>query len=258
MRSGERYEKERRIERTTMNNDVNYTVYIDEAGDLGVNRGTKWFVISAVIVPTAEEPSIRATLSAIKSKFNLKDIHLRKMNDFYKTAYIISQVKKHTFTTVNILMDTDICPLKDSITTYNYMCRFLLERVSWFLRDNNSKANVVLSSRGTSRDGELIRYIQEKLLNYDRNQIHNAFVKIQSKSASSWDLLQLADICATSMFKAYEINRLGFITPCHASNLKDKMYRYKGKLDKYELKYYSEDMSPDKSYFEEHKLCDIK
>lgn len=26
------------------------TVYIDEAGDLGCNRGTQWFVLSAVIV----------------------------------------------------------------------------------------------------------------------------------------------------------------------------------------------------------------
>ena len=32
----------------------------------------------------------------------------------------------------------------------------------------------------------------------------------------------------------------------------------KGKLDKYGLKYYSDDMKPDKSYFEGHKLCDIK
>ena len=58
-----------------MDGNVNYTVYIDEAGDLGIKRGTKWFIISAVIVPISEEPSIRSTLSAIKTKFNIKDIH---------------------------------------------------------------------------------------------------------------------------------------------------------------------------------------
>lgn len=29
---------------------TNCTVYIDEAGDLGINRGTQWFILSAVIV----------------------------------------------------------------------------------------------------------------------------------------------------------------------------------------------------------------
>lgn len=26
-----------------------YTVYIDEAGDLGIGKGTRWFVLSAVL-----------------------------------------------------------------------------------------------------------------------------------------------------------------------------------------------------------------
>ena len=241
-----------------MSDDINYTVYIDEAGDLGIKRGTKWFIITAVIVPKTEEKNIRTTLSTIKTKFNLKEIHLRKLNDVYKTAYIISQLKPHTFTIVNVLMDTDICPLKDSIKTYNYMCRILLERVSWFLKAHNSKADVMLSSRGTKRDGELIHYIEEKLIRYDYNAIPDVFCKIQSKSASSWDLLQLADVCATSMFKAYEVNSLGFITPCHINNLKDKIYQRNGKLDKYGLKYYSDDMKPSAEYFSEHKLCNKK
>ena len=213
-----------------------YTVYIDEAGDLGIQRGTKWFVITAVIVHTSEEQSIRSAIAHIKTKLNLKEIHLRKLNDFYKTAYVISQIKDKEFTTVNVLMDTDTCELRDSVTTYNYMCRILLERVSWFLRDNNAYADIVLSSRGTSRDGELIDYIKNKLLNYRNNEISNRFNKINSKQASQWDMLQLADVCATSMFKAYEINSYGFVTPCHMSNLKNKLYTYNGSFDKYGLK----------------------
>ena len=36
-----------------------YTVYIDEAGDLGIGRGTRWFVLSAVIVAKEDESAIR-------------------------------------------------------------------------------------------------------------------------------------------------------------------------------------------------------
>lgn len=35
------------------------TVYIDEAGDLGIGRGTTWFVLTAVIVDKTAEASIR-------------------------------------------------------------------------------------------------------------------------------------------------------------------------------------------------------
>lgn len=36
-----------------------YTVYIDEAGDLGIGRGTRWFVLTAVVVKKTVEPQIR-------------------------------------------------------------------------------------------------------------------------------------------------------------------------------------------------------
>lgn len=97
-------------------------------------------------------------------------------------------MKPHTFTIVNALMDTDIFPLKDSIKTYNYMCRILLERISWVLKAHDSKANVMLSSRGTKRDRELIHYIEEKLIRYDYNAIPDVFVKSKAN-------LLLAGIC---------------------------------------------------------------
>ena len=221
------------------------TVYIDEAGDLGIHRGTRWFVITGVIVTAENENEIRNTLRQIKTKFNLKEIHMRKLFDFYKSTYIVSQLRNKDFTTVNVLMDTD-------------MCRILLERVSWFLRDNNMTADIVLSSRGTSRDKELINYITEKLINYPYNEVRNVFHKVTSKTATSWDMLQLADICATSLFRSYEVNAHGFIVPCFMSNLKDKLYRHNGSYDKYGLKFYSDDMKPAKDYFEEHRLCNIK
>ena len=167
----------------------------------------------------------------------------------------MSRLAAHDFTITNVLMDTDICPLKDSIKTYNYMCRILLERVSWFLSQNNATANIVLSSRGTKRDGELIDYIRYKLLDYDFNSINNVFTKIESKPASCWDMLQLADVCATSMFRSHETNSLGFVTPCHMSNLKDKVYKHNNKMINYGLKYYAKEMIPSKDYWNAHKLC---
>lgn len=50
------------------------TVYIEEAGDLGVNRGTQWFVLTAVIISKDAESHMRSILKNIKSDLNLSDI----------------------------------------------------------------------------------------------------------------------------------------------------------------------------------------
>ena len=230
------------------------TLYVDESGDLGIGRGTRWFVITGVVILKDDEKVIRETLSSIKTKLNIKEIHLRKMNDFNKTAYIVSKIKDLPFVTINILLDTNKLLLKNSAMTYNHMCRFLVERASWYMRDNNLRGDIVFSSRGTRRDNELVTYIKE-LLDHEENKIAKVFENVKCKQASMWDMLQLADICATSMFRSYQINSWGFIVPCHMSSLKDKLYKHNKHVDKYGIKFYSDDMKPDAKYFEGHYMC---
>ena len=50
----------------------NCTVYIDEAGDLGYQRGTQWFILYAVVVDKKEERAIRTTNAQIKSRLKVK------------------------------------------------------------------------------------------------------------------------------------------------------------------------------------------
>ena len=223
------------------------TVYIDEAGDLGYRRGTQWFVLTAVIVSKKDEPRIRAKLASIKARLNVNEIHLRKINDFYRRTLIVREIAGEEFTYINIIADTnmlDILQKSSAATAYNYLCRLLLERVSWFLRDTNQTADVVLSARGTSRDGELINYIKEKLLPYAPNEISPVnFEKITAKTSGSWDMLQLADICATTMFLFFEKNGWGFRTPCFSKVLKPHLYKYNGKINHYGIKYVEDKMA---------------
>ena len=81
----------------------NCTVYIDEAGDLGYQRGTQWFILSAVVVDKTEERAIRTTMAQIKSRLNVNEIHLKKMLDFMKRAYIVREFEGENFTYINPL-----------------------------------------------------------------------------------------------------------------------------------------------------------
>lgn len=235
------------------------TVYIDEAGDLGYKRGTRWFVLSAVIVDKSEEPIIRKKMLQIKSRLNVKEIHLRKITDFYKRAYIVKELGDEHFTYTNVIVDTsklNLAMSSSSSTAYNYICRMLLERVSWFMRDTSRFGNIVLSARGTSRDGELIQYIKDKLIPFAGNRIESrVFNKISAKPASLWDMLQLADICATTMFLTYEINGWGFCTPCFSKTLQPHIYTRNGKLESYGLKYFDSSMKPIHSDLIQHWVC---
>ena len=237
----------------------NCTVYIDEAGDLGVGKGTRWFVLSAIIVDKNDEPAIRTKLSAIKTRLNAKEIHLRKISDYYRRAFIVQEISDEKFTYMNVIADTnkfDRSKISSTEVAYNYLCRMLLERVSWFLRDTGRTADVVLSARGTKRDGELIEYIQNKLIPYSGNQIvSNTLEKISAKQAAKWDLLQLADICATTMFLAYEENGWGFCTPCFSRVLQSHLYTYHGKIDSYGIKYFTPDMKPGVNELKNSWMC---
>lgn len=235
------------------------TVYIDEAGDLGIGKGTKWFVLSAVVVDKSDEPSIRARLNAIKNRLNIQQIHLRKIQDFYKRAFIVQELNGENFTYMNVLVDTtkfDISKIPNTHVAYNYVCKYLLQRVSWYLKSHEKTGDVVLSARGTSRDGELITYINDKLLPYPDNNIHAAvFNKITAKSAGSWDLLQLADVCATTMFLTYEINGYGFNTPCYSAAMNDHLYRNNGTVNSYGIKFFIPSMKPDIATVRKTKIC---
>lgn len=233
-------------------------VYIDEAGDLGVCRGTQWFVLTAVIVENNNEPAIRETLKNIKLKLNLQTIHFRKIKDFKRRSYIVQELSNCTFTCVHILFDTsqfDRSKIPNDSLAYNYICKYLLERVSWYMRDSHMTGEIILSSRGTDRDAELVAYIRDKLLPYSQNEIAPVFTGVTSKQATLWDMLQLADVCASAMFYSHEINDFGFCVPCYAIKLWGKNYQHNGKVDRYGIKYFSDNMTPPKGHLKSHRPC---
>lgn len=230
-------------------------LYIDEAGDLGIKRGTRWFVITGVVAEETDEQHIRQTINHIRTMLNLREIHFRKITDFSRKIYVCKELSKENFTYANVLLDTSKSDhFYDPIRTYNFMCRVLLERVSQYMKLNDMEGNIILSSRGTKRDGELIDYITNKLLNYKWNDVQSdVFCKIKSKPASEWDLLQLADVCATSTWKAYNPDKLGFVYPCFASNLKTHLYQREGQIMEHGLKYIG--VRPGLNYFDDKEPC---
>jgi hypothetical protein len=180
------------------------------------------------------------------------------VKDFSRRGYIVKTVADYNFSCVHVLFDTnkfDKGKIPSDVLAYNYICRFLLERVSWYLRDTNREGKIILSSRGTARDNDLQSYIWDKLIPYHENEISPVFTGVECKAASSWDMLQLADICTTSMFYSHEVNAYGMTVPCFAMRLWAKNYRHNGQVDRYGVKYFSDEMKPSSGALKPLKLC---
>ena len=229
------------------------TIYIDEAGDLGVNRGTRWFVLTAVIVNQEDESLIRSKIKAIRTRLNLQTIHFRNVKDFGRRSYIVRELSNECFSYVNIVFDTSLCDkvkMPTERVAYSLICGDLLQRVSLILKGTNRKGNIVLSSRGTSKDNELVEDIRERLTSDSDSLASDVFINAECKQASAWDMLQLADVCATSMFYSHEVNGYGFITPCFVMRLSHKLCNNSG-VDGFDgLIYYSDNMRPPKEPIE--------
>ena len=234
-----------------------YTVYIDEAGDLGASKGTQWFVLTGVLIKKEKEKEIRDILSRVRAKVNLSYIHWRSINSFPKRSYIANQLLAAPFTYCNVLIDTSMIDGTQLTPTllYNYACRFLLERASWFLRDMGATADIVLSSRGTSRDDELKDYIETKLFSSPESTIENRFGEVYAKDARKWDMLQVADICASSLFSAMEKDGFGFTYPCRYLSLSKRLYHYAGEYQNYGIMYYDEEMQPRSDAIMQSAVC---
>lgn len=235
------------------------TVYIDESGDLGVNRGTQWFVMTAVIVDKTEETNIRAALNRIRARLNIQEIHIKNITDYFKRAFIVHELSGESFVYMNVLVDTtkfDTAKIPSSLIAYNYVCKYLLQRVSACLEANGKTADIVLSARGTSRDADLIKYIQDKLFPYPANRINaSLFGSVSAKAASAWDMLQLADVCATTMFLTYEINHYGFCVPCFSIALRDHLFQRNNRIEPYGIKFFQSSMKPDVEQLRKKRIC---
>ena len=238
---------------------ANYSVYIDESGDLGINKGTHWFVISAVVVKKEHEKAIRAKMEEIKTKLNIREIHFKEIREFMKRAYIVRELNSTDFTYMNVIVDTtkfDKTKIPESNIAYNYVCKYLLQRVTWYLEGLGETADVVLSARGTSRDGELISYIREKVLPYPNQYFHSRTINsVVAKTAASWDLLQLADVCATTMLLQYEENQFGFCIPCFATALQSHLFQQNGCVDSRGIKFFRDEMRPDEAELKSKMIC---
>jgi hypothetical protein len=137
---------------------MGFNCYIDESGDEGINPGgSRWFVLGALIVRSDHDLKISEMIPRIKcmlKKDERSPLHWSHTKRHEHKLLICDEMSKEQWTFSCIIADKkhpsilNAAGLKEKWKLYCYATRLLLERISWFARDNGgTKAHIIFEQR---------------------------------------------------------------------------------------------------------------
>lgn len=185
-----------------------YNVYIDESGDEGIRKGSKYFILTAIIVKKDEDLDIAKNVDIIKKnlEMNIKNqLHWNSLKGRPNKIMIMETISNLNIKIINVIINTKSIQLIPSNNIYNYFSGYLYERICFYMNDVNGVANINISSRGNLSKKKLSNYLNNnnhKKFNIDISKIKN--IKIIPNERKR--LLQLADCCCSALFQALKYN----------------------------------------------------
>lgn len=236
---------------------MNFTAYIDEAGDEGIsklrdkqngvaNGQSRWLILGGILVSDETDkglPKLRDDIVALFQNKKSRDLHFRELKHEQKVAAVDAVAEAR-------LGVSCVCSCKSTLLDggkfealyqqkghlYNYLTRFLLERLTTAVARQGAKLDVaaklkVVFSRRMNTDYHAMReYLT--LLRDGKEKIQpvrsidwSVFSPddIRVENHSKWAGLQIADVATSAMFNALEPNFYGKYEPRYALTLAKRM-----------------------------------
>lgn len=228
-----------------------YFAYVDEAGDEGFGKlrepGTtgqsRWLCLGAIVTTKANDaliPSWRdEILSLFPSKKSKKDIHFKNLNHNQRLAACQRIAEKPVGVCVvasnkeTILDSEELETFKEKQHLYNYMIRFLMERLTaaCAIKANGESASLhVTFSRRSGTDYQAMREYFElmrdgrELLKPVRSINWNVFdpsnIRVENHAVRAG--LQIADVVTSATYQALEPDPYGNTEPRYSLAMKHR------------------------------------
>lgn len=250
-----------------------FRVYVDESGDEGFvfnadgTGSRRWLILSAVITRKTKDIGVVDLMRKIRATLGRKpnqSLHFYKMEHSQCVAYarMIGEANV-PLRTVSVLIYKPAIEAPEKFQAqkhllYRYASRLLLERVSWFCRDNHIKgegdgtAEIIFSNRDQMSYDDLRDYLKLLRESTDRLSVSvdwSAIVPEHVRAVQHDQLagLQLADAVAHSLYDAVHPNRFGDVEDRYARQLWPTFYRHKGTFLGYGVKFWPDDFQKLKS-----------
>ena len=219
---------------------------------------TRWFVLTAVVTQRIRDIQMVECLNDTRNligKAPKSQLHFSKMKHEHRVPYI-RRIGNLNIRIINVAVYKPSLHAAENFQRnknrlYRYTTRYLVERISWLLnsarRRGNRSTEIIFSDRASLSYDEIRSYLtlllKQAETNPDAVQIDGNVVDpchIRSVQHSQLAGLQVADAAATSAYYAINPNRYDEIEPAYFAHLATKLYRRKGKVLGYGMKFWPE------------------
>lgn len=241
-----------------------YIAYIDECGDdgLGNYRGpgasggaSRWLTLSATVMRMSRERDATGWRDEIRNqlhpKSHAKPLHFVGLNHAQRVM-AVERLKTKPFRSICVVANKPVIPTgiyQEKNQLYFYLCRYLIERISWLCRDmrqrvpeGDGRVQIVFSRRGGMSYPDFRGYLEKMKAKSDPSiQIKWPVIDIEGISAfdhSTRAGLQISDIVASAITAGVEPNPYGHCELRYAEALRSKIYSRNGNYLSYGMKFY--------------------
>lgn len=233
---------------------MGFNCYIDESGDEGIETGgTRWFILGALIVPSSKDLTTSEIVSKIKMSLKRAKppeqwtLHWSKIKKHDWKVFICEQLLTENWIFSCVVTDKkhssimSAAGLREKSKLYFYSTRLLVERLSWYARDNNNqKAHLIFEHR-TTIDYKSMRAYFDLLksslggdckISWEHVDVNG--LRILPKNHNR--LLQACDCVCGALMEGLEPTPLGVTESRYIQTLRGRFYRRDGNLLSYGLK----------------------
>jgi len=198
-------------------------VYIDESGDIGIQRGSRWFVLGGIAINDADISKARQVVHQTMTQLfpNSKKKYLHFVNLSHKNKKeAIHLFKEAKWRAYLLAMDKSLdCSYVNPEELYINAISILLEKISSSATPLDENISVYIEQRGATKRGcDFFRRAVDIMdFNFFRYKIDLTRIgKIRMISKDDDGLLTIADGLAHAGYAALE--------PCGNSRIREEMY----------------------------------
>lgn len=238
-----------------------FTAYIDESGDDGLSKfrspgasggASNWLTISAIVLRTSNDLRLVKWRDEILAAFPMKrrrELHFANLSHGQRLASV-KVIAGKQLRAISIISNKRTIP-KETYTEKNqlyfYLTRYLIERISWLVRDarpkvpeGDGRVKITFSRRGGMSYLAFQEYL--KKLKSSENLDSNIYWPvidiegIEARDHSTRAGLQLVDCVASAFAAAVEVDQYGNCEPRYSETLKPVVYHRNGNYLSYGAK----------------------
>lgn len=227
---------------------ADYNAYIDEAGDEGFvtvtvpgQGSSEWLIVGAVIVPEEDDLMLSHAVDDLRQLLNKpppKPLHFRNLRHNARRA-AMDKLATYPFTF------TIVAPWKPPQGAgkafprppymYNWACRLLVERLTWYADDRGRGLNLFFSNRASTSYAQLQAYMNW-IQNDPACEIRQGCIQGFQPVNQTVKLIQVADFYASASFMALEPDSFGNTEEDYLMRVKAQLYRRNNNLFSYGFK----------------------